>query len=157
MQGQPAASEGRHQLPHLLVLQGSVGNDDQNHRRGKGTHGPEMEPPLEHQIAQADAPGKAGGKLILIGQGQPSRPDAPHHQGQGVGDKGRRHQKIGVLPRLLAFQGKEHKKQDHGRRIQPKGGIEEDFLHQQEIHFVPSLIFSASFSRNSRLPFRLRP
>ena len=61
---------------------------------------------------------------------------------------------------IFCFQCKEHKKQHHGSGIADQRRIKEDGFDLQEIHTVTSLhifIFSVSFSRKSRLPFRLRP
>ena len=80
MQAEPGAFQSGHQFRDLPGLQGSVGQNQKRHGHGCRTDPLCLGALLQDNQHHCHAPGKGGGKLKLVGQGNPSGGDATGHQ-----------------------------------------------------------------------------
>ena len=132
MDPQPAAAQGGHQLPNLPALHGGVADDQKQDRRCEYPQGIEPVPVVEHQEAQADPPGKAGGKFILVCHGEPPCSDAPDDQGKGMEDEANGYQHPGDTGMALLFRDGKQEKQRRSSQIHRHGRCKEIIFNGQK-------------------------
>ena len=164
VEAQPVAAKGRHQLVHVFALHGGIADDQEDHRGRKGAQDVELIAVYEYQAHQAKAPGKAGGKFVLIGQGKAACAYAADDQCRGMKNKACRLQDHGHL--CHAFPPGSYKKEIdyHGRHIKQHGDSEQNIFDLKIItgHLIPLSLLTCIFPplpgdvlRTARLPFGL--
>lgn len=129
MEPKPCAAQCRHKLRDLPGLKGRIGQDkeDNGHRNGGDPLG--FKPCLKEDEHHRDAPGKSGGKLELVGQGQASGDNAPDRQIGGITDCSHAEDHPGALGHRLLFEHHAPEFQYDSGKIAGKASEKQDIQH----------------------------